>query len=162
MLEVLKLKVGDLMVRYGRVLKITKISKGVVFLKPYFDAKNNMGRLSYSLPIKNMKMNKLRRVLSKGELDKLLKKALMEPDKDKELLALKMKDPLENNDLAETMKVVRMLWLEKRANSGSLPGGKLTVYKQALEQLVGEAAAICGLTLEKADIKINTVLKAIG
>jgi len=162
MLDGLKLKRGDLVVRYGRMLEVTRIDEETVFLKPHFGAANNRGGLNYSLPLKNMAMIKLRRAASKEKLDRLLKAELNLIDNEGGMLSLNLKDPLENNDVAETIKVVKMLWREKKANSGSLPSGRLSIYQEALEQLTEEMAAVRGLTLEKAKIKLSAALKTDG
>jgi len=146
-------------VRYGRMLKVMKISRGVVFLKPCFNSGNNSGGLSYSLPLKSLAMVKMRRVVTREELKKLLKLGLARPKKNES--AGEIKDSLENNHLPETIGVVRRLWLEKKVNLGSLPGGKLNMYRQALEQLTEELAIVRGLSLEKAKVTISSALKTV-
>jgi len=155
----LKLKFRDIVVRYGRVLKAFKISKGMVFLKPYFKTNNNSMDLIYSLPLKNIGLTKIRRIVSKEKLDSLFELILNKFGKDGEVVISATKELLGNNDLTETMKVVKNLWLEKEAGLGSLSGGKLTAYRQALDQTTEEVAAVRGLSLEKAKIEVVSALR---
>ena len=156
MKDSLKLKAGELVIRFGKMLKVVKADKEMVYLKPFFDKGGDRGGLSYSLPVNKSVMGKLRRVASKEKLDKLWKD-IFKKDKE-EWQGLNINEALESNQLEEIMKVVSMLGKEK-VKLGVLPGGKLRIYKEALEQLVAEMAVVKNLSLQKAKLRVESGLK---
>lgn len=156
MKDSLKLKASEVVVRFGKVLKVIKVDKEMVYLKPFFDKGGNRGGLSYSLPVNKLVMAKLRRVASKKELDKLWKNVFQRSEEQVE--KININKAMESNKLKEIMKVVALLGREK-TSLGMLPGGKLRIYKEALEQLVAEVAVVEELSLEKAKVKVEDILK---
>ena len=159
MSNTLTFEIGDIIVRYGRILKTFKVQKNTIFFKPYFASKNIHGDLIYSLPLENITMTNIRKIVSIQKLNNLFKLILRKPGKYDENTGpvFDRKTSLENNDLEETMKIIKTLWLEKEV--GGLPDSKLVMFRQAMHQAVEEVAAVRGLTPEKAETQIMAALQ---
>lgn len=155
----LTLTAGDLIVRFGRVLKVLGIKDDKVAFVPHF-ASNKNGGLTYSIPLKNINGSNYRRVVTKDKLKNLFGSILTKPIPMEEPDTVAVKASLAGNTLTETFTVIKALWSEKKSKSGTLAGGKLSLYQQALEQAVEEVAAVKGVVLDKAKLLIMEALKS--
>lgn len=155
----LTLTSGDLIVRFGRVLKVLGIKDKKVAFTPRF-ATSKIGGLTYSIPLKNITGSNYRRVVTKDKLKSLFGSILGKPMPVAEPEAVVVKSSLGGNTLTETFTVIKALWSEKKSRSGTLAGGKLSLYQQALEQAVEEVAAVKGIVLDKAKLLIMEALKS--
>lgn len=153
------LTAGDLIVRFGRVLKVLGIKDDKVAFVPRFDSNKN-GGLTYSIPLKNINGSNYRRVVTKDKLKNLFGSILTKPIPMEEPDTVAVKASLAGNSLTETFTVIKALWSEKKSKSGTLAGGKLSLYQQALEQAVEEVAAVKGVVLDKAKLLIMEALKS--
>lgn len=158
MLNTLSLAVGDLIVRHGKVLKVSQVKKDSIDLQPYFNFKESHG-LTYSVQLQNSNNVSLRKPVSREKAEQLLVSISKQPSQTLEINLLETKSALNTNELAETLKVLRKLWLEKQDKSGFLAGGKLGIYQQAMIQATQEIAAAKGILLEQAELLILSTLK---
>ncbi|MCX6816343.1 MAG: hypothetical protein NTZ93_00510 [Candidatus Beckwithbacteria bacterium] len=158
MLNTLSFAVGDLLVRHGKVLKVSHVKKDSIDLQPYFNLKASHG-LTYSVQLQNSHNPNLRKPVSREKAEQLLVSISKLPNKTAALNLLEIKSALNTNELAETLKLLQQLWLEKQDKSGFLAGGKLGIYQQAMIQATQEIAAAKGILLEKAELLILSTLK---
>jgi RNA polymerase-interacting CarD/CdnL/TRCF family regulator len=156
----LNLKTGDAVVRCGKVLKAFKVNENTAFLKPFFASNSNHGGLTYSLPLKNLTMTKIRKIVSTKTLNTLFESILHKAPKKNETLTIDIQKPQDDDNLEQTMRTIKTLWLEKKL--GTLPGSKSTMYRQAMDQSIEEVAAVRGLSLVKARAEIVSALRAGG
>ena len=157
----LVLKVGDRVVRYGRVLKVFQIKNEMVYFQPNFTSPSN-NSLTYQVSAKNVHASNIRKVVSKKELQQLFKSILSQPAELGSINSMEVRLSLTNNDLTETLKALKNLWLERIGKTASLASGKLSIYQQALEQATEEVAAVKNVALDKAKQAIMSALKAGG
>ncbi len=155
----LTLTAGDLIVRFGRVLKVLGIKDNKVAFAPRFVSNKN-GGLTYSIPLKNITGSNYRRIVTKDKLKNLFGSILTKPIPAGEPDKVVVKASLAGNTLTETFTVIKALWSEKKSKSGTLAGGKLSLYQQALEQAVEEVAAVKGIVFDKAKLLIMEALKS--
>lgn len=156
---VLTLTVGDLIVRFGRVLKVLGIKDNKIAFAPRFTNSKN-GGLTYLIPVKNITGSNYRRVVTKDKLKSLFGSILTKPMPEEAPDKVVTKASLAGNNLTETFTVIKALWSEKKSHSGVLAGGKLSLYQQALEQAVEEVAAVKGVMFDKAKLLIMEALKS--
>ena len=156
---ILTLTAGDLIVRFGRVLKVLGIKDKKVAFVPRFASSKN-GGLTYLIPAKNITGSNYRRIVTKDKLKSLFGSILTKPIPAEEPDKVIVKASLAGNNLTETFTVIKALWSEKKSKSGILAGGKLSLYQQALEQAVEEVAAVKGIVFDKAKLLIMEALKS--
>ena len=154
----LVLTAGDLIVRFGRVLRVVSVNHEKVALEPCFTSQRN-GGLTYSIPAANFSGGNYRRIVTKDKLKSLFGSILSQPLPVADLGAEVVKASLGGNTLTETLTVIKALWSEKKSRSGVLAGGKLTLYQQALTQAVEEVAAVEGVVPDEAKQLIFEALK---
>ncbi|MFC1627471.1 hypothetical protein ACFL18_02890, partial [Patescibacteria group bacterium] len=71
MTDTLRLNVGDLVVRYGKILKVTKVSKNNIELQPLYNTNTN-NQITYSVKTQITDNHFIRRLTEKKELKRLL------------------------------------------------------------------------------------------
>jgi RNA polymerase-interacting CarD/CdnL/TRCF family regulator len=154
----LKLSNGDLVVRFGKILKVFKINQNTATLKPFFDFKGNNG-LTYSLNIKNLNDGHIRLLVSKEKIQSLLKQIINKSTLETDSPIFDAKTALCQNKFEETLWVIKNLWLEKKEKLNTLSSGKLTIFKKAMMQATQEIAASTNISPEKAELLIMSGLE---
>jgi len=166
MKKVRQYKVGDKIVEPGIVHTIFKIEnqknyegklEKVIFFRPFFKA-NNKTKITCSIPVTNIRKVDLRRVVSKKELQKLLgqlkKRVTLKSISD----AGNLKELLHLNDLAEIVKVLKILRREKNT-SENFSKRKRDLMNIMTESLTQEFASVAGISLDTASEKITKILQ---
>jgi len=136
----LRLNIGDLVVRHGKILKVFKISQDTVELQPFFDFKGN-NDLTFTLNLKNANDGHIRQLVSKTKIKTLLNLIIKKSAAKANLPVFNAKTALTHNQLEETLWVIKTLWLEKKKNSDILSSGKSTIFRRAMLQATEEIAA---------------------
>lgn len=154
----LELSVGDLIVRFGKILKVFQVKTDTVGLKPFFDFKGNNG-LNYTLNKKNLDDGNIRLLVSKEKIKTLLNQIINKSSIEKDSPVFDAKTALCQNKFEETLWVIKNLWLEKKEKMNTLSGGKLTIFKRAINQASEEIAASSNISIEKAELLIMSGLK---
>lgn len=154
----LKLSNGDLVVRFGKILKVIKINQNTATFKPFFDFKGNNG-LTYSLNLKNLDDGHIRLLVSKGKIQSLLKQIINKSTPGTDSPIFDAKTALCQNKFEETLWVIKNLWLEKKEKLNTLSSGKLSIFKRAMTQATQEIAASTNISPEKAEALIISGLK---
>jgi len=155
----LNFSVNDLVVRYGKVLKVLRINQKTVSLQPFFHIKSSRG-LTYVLKLNNAYDGHIRQLASKAKLKQLLKLIIKKPIAKKQCPAFNSSTALSFNKLTNTLWTVKTLWLEKQANSNSLTGGKFNIFQQAVNQTTEEMAAINQTAPEQEKLLLLSALKS--
>lgn len=151
-------KVGELLVRFGKILQVAEVKIDYLVLRPFFNSKS-CNNLTYSIPNQNLKNGRLRRLVTKKQLESLMKNIIKKTSPTKEINVTESKVALTSNDFADSLELIKNLWLEKQTNAGFLPGGRLSLYQQALNQVSEEIAAVKGTLPDEAKLLILTSLK---
>ena len=151
------LKVGDLLVRFGKILKISAIKTDSVELHPFFNLKTSSG-LTYSIPSESLNHGQIRPIVTLEKLNQLLK-TLFIKSSPVSVDVIDTKNALNTHELSETLLLVKSLWLEKQNHTGFLPSGRLSLYQQALTQSTEEIAAIKSILPDEAKLLVLSLLK---
>lgn len=160
-------KIGDKIIRSGRVYRIFKIKnkkngegkkQKIVFFRPYFKKRKN-GSLICSLPVANIDKESIRRPISKKELRQLLKKLSQKLKLKTKVEVSRVKDVLKKSDPHKAAKFLKCLWIEKSDESINLTKSKQEVLKLLIRYLVEEIALVGNISLAKARNKIKTSLE---
>lgn len=162
-----KYKVGDKIVELGEVFRIFKIRKEkndegvyerIIYFKPYYKRNNSSGIIC-SIPLKNINKTSIRKPISRKELKGLFK----ELKKKNRIEAFppinESKVLLKSDDLADTVKLLKILYKEKKIRPESFSKSKKDVLDSAFERLTQEFALVGGVSLEKAKDEIALALQ---
>jgi len=161
-----KLKVGDKIVRLGRVYKIFKSEKRkkgkswekIIFFKPFF---KRQGRrtLVCSIPAKNIEKTGIRRLFTKKKLQKILTELGKKSTVKTSLGVAQAKKILKENNPYKTARVLKYFWLDKHDESTNFTKSRKDVFKMAMRRLVEEVAFVKSISLTKAKKKIRKTLE---
>lgn len=163
-----KFKVGDRIVRFGKIYRIFKIKKQknidgneekIIFFRPYFKAKREKKSLSFSIPVENIDRANIRRPVSKKELKELLTKLSEKSDIEKIINVTKAREVLVLSDLNKTIQILKALWREKNDKSQSLTKSKKDALDLSMRYLVEEIAFVSNTSLVTARKKIKKSLE---
>lgn len=158
MAETLNLAVGDLVVRNGKILKVFKVKKDTINLRPFFHIQTSNG-LTFTLLLAHTNDGHIRRLVSRNKIGKLLNLIIKKPTIKNDYPAFDTKTALSHNQLAKTLWVIKTLWLEKKEKLGILQGVKLTVFRQAMVQATEEIAAVNHTSPEEVKLSILSGLE---
>ena len=154
----LRLKIGDLVVRYGKVLKVSQLNKDTISLQPLSKLQSSNG-LTFTIKFDSPQEGHLRRLISKDKLKQLMNQIIKKPITKEDCPVYDSNSALNSNRLADSLWVIKTLFLEKQEKSNTLPGGKLTIFQKALIQITEEVAAVTNTTIEKAKTQLLSALK---
>ncbi len=152
-LETLKPK--DLVVRYGKVLKVIKVTKTSIELQPFYNLNKN-NQITYTVQLQKTSQEYIRPLTDKKEVNVLLKNLTKSSESIKKYLKIQA-DP-KTNSLKDSLLVIKALTVEKQKNDGNLPSGKQNIYKLALSQASEEVGAVKKISVEKAQKQILSYL----
>ncbi|MFH0943452.1 MAG: hypothetical protein V1810_04755 [Candidatus Beckwithbacteria bacterium] len=153
------LTVGDLVVRYGKVMKVFQINQDTVSLQPFSTLKTK-NSLTFTLKRGQAHEGHIRPLVSKAKLKQLLDLIIKKPLTKDRCPVYNADTALRQNKFADTLWVIKTLWLEKQEKSNTLPGGKLTIFQQALIQITEEIAAVNHISPQQAKILLLSGLKS--
>lgn len=152
------LKKGDLVVRYGKVLKVIQINKNTVELQPYFNLQTN-NELTYSIQLQQTDQRYIRPLTTKKQVTQLLKSTKTKLKQSNTVNYADIESNLKTNSLEETLLAIKTLLIEKRSQNGILPSGKLKLFRQAMLQASEEISVSNKILPEKAKLLILSNLK---
>lgn len=150
-------KIGDLLVRFGKILKVSGINHDSVELRPLFNLNSSSG-LIYSIQTQNLESGSVRQLVTREKLASLLK-ILATVTEAAAIDVSATRINLNNGSLAASLRLIKDLWLEKQKHNGTLPGGRLTLYQQALTQASDEIAAVKQIQPDQARILVLNTLR---
>jgi len=158
MINLSSLKKGDLVVRYGKALKVLQVNKNTVELQPYYNlqASNN---LTYTVQLQQTNQHYIRPLTTKKQITQLLKLIKTKSKQSNSVNYADLDSNLKTNLLKETLLAIKALWLEKRSQNGILSSGKLKLFRQAMLQASEEISISNKILPEKAKLLILSNLK---
>lgn len=163
-----KFKVGDKIVRFGKVYRIFKISKQktfegkeekTIFFRPYFKTKKEERDLIFSFPIEKIDKVNIRRPFSKRRLEELLSGLSKKSDIKEYINVAKTREVLTQNDLNKTVEILKTIWREKKNESKILTKSKKDIFDLSMRYLAEEAAFVLGVSLGTARKKVKKALE---
>ena len=163
----IQFKIGDKLVDYGQVHRVFKIQRGVTFnsakvdyiyYRPYFK-KGKDSTLSCRIPMQSIGETKLRRPVTKDKMKLVL--ALLEqmPEIDVSMNVIEASACFKENNLEETARLLRLLWVEKQDPEKKLTVRKKMIFEDALRHIAEEMAVVYDMDLEKAVRKVLSCLR---
>ena len=153
MTKKLNLSVNDLVVRYGKVLKVFEVDKDTVSLQPFFEKQSGNG-LTFTINLTSVNDGSIRKLDTKAKIKQLQKDIIKKSLTKEDCPAFDSKTALSLNQLEDTLWTVKALYIEKQEKAGVLLGGKLSTFKNAIQQASQEFAAINNTMPEKEHDKI--------
>lgn len=168
MLDNTPIKVGDELVEYGKVYKVFAIKDKVmydgktekhVFFKPLYQTSDNR-TLTCAIPLKNIPHANIRRPLCRKTMNELLTVLADEIAVGTAILdATEAKEVLKLNNPFESARVLRSIFNELNDLSLNATKSRKDVFELSIKTLSQEVAFVFGLTLEKAEQKLERALK---
>lgn len=164
MVNINKLKIGDIIIRFGQVYKVFKTEKKddgtIISYKKLF--KNPIKAPSiFSIPQNSIVNTKIRGSITKKGLDSLLGAELKAFEPDLEMNINTIKAVLNTDDPTEIMKIMKNLATERKINE-KFPFSKKEVYGTLLKRFSSEVAYVYKTNPEKGQEIIEEALdKAI-
>ena len=163
----MKFKIGDKIVRSGKIYRIFKIKnqkrtkdkkEKIIFFRPYLKVRKNR-TLTCSIPVNSIDKTNTRRPISKKELRLLLKKLSMRSDIKKPINLVQAKGALGLNDIDETVQVLKSLWVEKKEKLTNFSESRKNVFKLLMKQIGDEVVFVSGISFVDARKKIKNALE---
>jgi RNA polymerase-interacting CarD/CdnL/TRCF family regulator len=166
MIDIEKIKVGTIIVERGKVFKVFKVkeesyngeSQKVMYYKPYYEDPTQNG-LVCSIPVDSIEEACIRVPSTKQEIEDVLVNLRRQARLRDVLHAKDAKSSINENDITETVSVIRKFWAErKKRDSGRLPKSKRDILESAINQVAQEIAYVSKTSLDKAREKVSTAL----
>jgi RNA polymerase-interacting CarD/CdnL/TRCF family regulator len=167
MLEDFPVKVGDELVECGRVYKVFKVAakRGFdgkvsthVFFKPLYMTQDNRN-VNCTIPLDNLEQANIRRPVDKKKMAKILDFDLDAEDDEDELDINSAKEKLKKNDPMVSAQVLKSVWLEIAEDVEGATKSKKDILALSIQSLTQEVALTFGLSLEKAEAKLQKAVE---
>jgi len=155
-------RVGDKIVEFGQVFNIFQIKnqktadgkfEKIIFFKPYFKI-NNASNIICSIPLNNIEKTEI----STTELKVLFKRLKKVNSNNISLTIIRAKELLKSDNPKIMIKLLRILYKEKKNQPDSFSKSKKDVFDSAMDKLVQEFALVSRITPDKAREKITFAL----
>ncbi|MBD3250277.1 MAG: hypothetical protein GF381_01765 [Candidatus Pacebacteria bacterium] len=168
-------KVGDKVVRFGRVYEIYKkteetvYSDGkelddkqeVIYFKPVYENIANRS-LICSIPVSNIEETNMRRPMSESEVDELLA-FIKKPYVMKSRFNTRMaKETLKSNDPDKIALILKKLAIVKHDPDTNFTYTKKRIFRRAMQRLQEEVALVKEMELEEAQEMLEKMLDKQG
>ena len=163
------LKVGDKIVRFGRVYEIFKVAQEenpdsgeveeMVYFKPLYESQANK-TLICAIPVKNLDLTNIRLPICEEECDRLLTLLDSAYEMKGRFNTRLAKDVLKSNDPEKIAMMLKKLAIVKRDPDVNFTYTKKTVFRQGLKRLQEEIALVKGISLEEARKTLICLLKS--
>jgi RNA polymerase-interacting CarD/CdnL/TRCF family regulator len=164
-----KFKIGDKIVRFGRVYGIFKISveenpdtgedEELIYFKPVYESQANR-TLICAIPISNIELTNIRLPMSEEECDSLLDLLDSKYEMKGRFNTRLAKEVLKTNEPEKIAMMLKKLAIVKRDPDVNFTYTKKTVFRQGLKRLQEEVALVKGISLEEARKKLIKMLQS--
>lgn len=160
-------KVGDKIIDHGQAQRIFKIGKKktfdaqekrVIYYRPCLTDDND-GKITYSIPIKNIDKTQIRRPILKEELREILEELSEAIGEEDQLNTVQLRETLHFNCPHKTAQILKILWFDKENESTNFSRQKQDVFKIAMERLIEEVALVTKTSLIEARQKVERALE---
>ena len=165
-MDIRNYRVGDKIVEFGQVFNIFQIKnqrkadgkfEKVVFFRPYFKI-NNASNIICSIPLSNIEKTEIRKPISAKELKILFKRLKKVNNNNISLSIIRAKELLKSDSPLKMIKLLRILYKEKKTQPDSFSKSKKDVFDSAMDKLIQEFALVSRITPDKAREKITFAL----
>ncbi len=163
-----KLKVGDKIVRFGRVYEVFEISEDenletgepeeIMHFKPVYESRANR-TLTCAIPVNNLELTDIRLPMSEEKCDQLLKLLDSEYEMKGRFNTRLAKEVLKSNEPEKIAIMMKKLAIVKRDPDTNFTYTKKTVFRKGVMLLQEEIALVKGISLEEARKKVIGILK---
>ncbi len=159
-------KVGDQLVRFSSLYTVTDIkerkkktgTETILYFEPFYKNQRNE-TLICSIPLNNISLTSIRRPLSKKQLKELYNDLA---SREVERVSLKQNDltkRLNDNDPAESVKILKNLWIENQDQNKTVAPTKRYLFSLALKKFAQEVAFVESVALEEAEGIVIAILE---
>lgn len=163
-----KFKVGDKLVRFGRVFEIfevveeenpeTEEKEEVIRFKPVYKTQANRS-LTCAIPTSNIDKTNIRIPMNEEEVDELLDLLKSKIEMKKRFNTRQAKEILKSNDPDKIATILKKLAIVRRDPDTNFTYTKKRVFRQALKRLQEEIALVKDMSIEETNQMIKDILK---
>ncbi len=161
-----------MLVEYGKVYKVFKIAdkkmydgkvEKHVFFKPIYETSDNR-TLSCAIPLKNLTQANIRRPLDKKSLSRILGFATdLQVLNESQILDInEARDVLKRNNPETSAQMLKSIWCEINDDKETVTKSRKDILELSLKSLSQEVALAFGLSIEKAEVKLQKALEKLS
>jgi len=158
------LKVDDVIIRFGQVYKVFKVEEkdgeDMVHYKKVFNPGQRAVSI-FTIPQSSVEKTKMRKALTKKEMDTLLGKYLNEVDVELDANLNTLKAVLHTDDPEEVVKTLKLIAIVKHT-AGKIPFSKKEIYTSLLKRIGTEVAYVYDVDQDKAKEIIEKSLEKVA
>ena len=160
-------KKGDILIDFGAAYKIkdVKSQKNLegktelyIFYTPVFETNQNRGILC-SISLSNLDKTNKRKPLSKSKIYQLLRSLSQKQTAINPVSPKQEEVVFKTNDIEQIVPIIKRLEAEKNHQEKDFSNSKQAIYQQAIDCLTQEVAVVLGITLDKAEQKILSIMR---
>ncbi len=161
-------KVGDKIVRFGRVYEIFKVteeenpetgeSEKLIHFKPVYETQANQS-LICAIPVSNIEKTNIRRPMSEDGVEELLDLLRSKIEMKKRFNTRLAKEILKSNDPEKIAMMLKKLAIVRRDPDTNFTYTKKRVFRQGLKRIQEEIALVKGMEIEETNELIKDILK---
>lgn len=162
------LKVGDKIIRFGKVYEIFKLAKEenletgkeeeVIYFKPVYESQESQ-TLICSIAISNLELTDIRRPLPEKEIDELLDFLRSKIEMKNRFNTRSAKELIKSNEPKKIAMILKKLAIVRRDPDTNFTYTKKRLFKSALKKLQEEVALVKGISTKEAQEMILEILK---
>lgn len=161
-------KVGDVLVKFGKLYKIFKIkqqqdeeaTQDIAYYKPVF-VKSKREEMICSIPLSNISGAMLRRPIEKSKFEVFLNNLVEKKDMIEEKLQIKtMGDLVHSEDLEQKSKIIAHLWMKKQDPEVKVSTSEFNFLNELIESVAEELAFAYDLDPKSAQEEIISKLES--
>ncbi len=162
------LKVGDKIIRFGKVYEIFKLVEEknpeteelekVIYFKPVYESRESQ-TLICSIALSNLELTDIRRPLTGEEVDELLDFLKSKIKMKNRFNTRSAKELIRSNERKEIAMILKKLAIGKRDTDINFTYTKKRLFKSALKKLQEEVALVKGVSTKEAQEMIIEILK---
>lgn len=162
------LKIGDKIIRFGKVYEIFKLTKEknpeteevekVIYFKPVYESQESQ-TLICSIAVSNLERTDIRRPLPEEEVDKLLNFLRSKIEMKGRFNTRSAKELIKSNDPEKIAMILKKLAIVRRDPDTNFTYTKKRLFKSALKKIQEEVALVKGISIKEAQEMILDILK---
>jgi RNA polymerase-interacting CarD/CdnL/TRCF family regulator len=168
MTNIQSLKVGDKIIRFGKVYEIFKLVEEknpeteelekIIYFKPVYESQDSQ-TLICSIALSNLDLTDIRRPLSEDEVDELLDFLRSKIEMKSRFNTRSAKELIKSNEPKKIAMILKKLAIVRRDPDTNFTYTKKRLFKSALKKLQEEVALVKGTSTKEAQEMIIEILK---
>jgi RNA polymerase-interacting CarD/CdnL/TRCF family regulator len=166
-----KYKVGDKIVRFGRVYEIFKVTEEpvlegegteeIIHFRPVYETVANKS-LICSIPAENVEKTNMRQPLSKEEVEELIDFLRETIEMKKRFNTRQAKELLKSNDPDKIAMILKKLAIVKHDPDTNFTYTKKRIFRKAIKRLQEEIALVKDMDLDETEKMLTEILDKQG